>query len=202
MKRPVEMLESWFANSWFERATSRRLLSVLLLCLGVANLVWLNGQIYPHYRGPSPRSKSASLVPESALSETGEIDQGWMKTQLSRQPAFVVLPFEKAGYLPKLHLAQIRNFALELAKRQGNYWVLVSGAPDPEIESKRADAQSQQRVAFVRDLLVQSGLKRERVLLDPQRKRVPSRVGQAGQETRAEHAHLLLDIRVLEVQSQ
>lgn len=201
----AQRLEALLSHPLFRRPTSRRLLSVTLLCLGVANLVWLNGQIYPSYRGLPSRSSTAAMVPEGVISESGEIDQAWMKAQLERQTAFVALPFEPAGYLPKLYLAQIRNFALELVKRGGNYWVLVSGSPDPSSEPERGMRQSQQRVSFVRDLLVQSGLRSSRVLTDGQRARragsAPVQAG-VGASDRPGRGHLLLEIRVLEVQSQ
>lgn len=189
----------------FEQATSRRLLSVALLCLGVANLVWLNGLIYPRYRGQPSRSGAGAVVPERVIAEDGEIDQAWMKSQLELQTAFVVLPFEAAGYLPKLYLAQIRNFAIELVKRKSNYWVLVSGSPEASSDPKRALRQSQQRVSFVRDLLVQSGLHASRVLMEGNRGKLASRplvqAGVASPDSRKQQ-HLLLEIRVLEVQSQ
>lgn len=193
--------------SLLERFRSRRGLSILCFCLGLANLVWLNRQIYVQQRGASDSaSASASVVPEGVISKEGEINPEWMKAQLARQPAFVVLPFEPAGYLPKLYLAQVRNFALELAKRESNYWVLVSASTDPSLEAARALRQSTQRASFVRDLLVQSGLRETRVLMDAQRTTpvfVPGEPpAQATPETKPEHAHLLVDMRVLEVQSQ
>lgn len=193
MTRLLQRVAALRTSSLFERPTSRRLLSVLLLSLGVANLVWLNGQIYPKYRGAASRPDPASVVPDAAITQDGEIRSDWMKSHLARQAALVGLPFEPAGYLPKVYLAQIRNFALELAKRKGNYWVLVSGSTDPSLQADRGLAQSKQRVSFVRDLLVQSGLKDTRVLMDAQRLTAVQGPFKA---------HLLLEIRVLEVQTQ
>lgn len=195
MSKLVQRVAALRTSSLFVRPASRRLLSVFLLSLGVANLVWLNGRIYPRYRGPASRPDPASVVPDTAITKDGEIRSDWMKSQLARQAALVVLPFEPAGYLPKVYLAQIRNFALELAKRQGNYWVLVSGSTDPSLKADRGIAQSKQRVSFVRDLLVQSGLKGSRVLMDAQRMTTV-------QGEPLAKAHLLLEIRVLEVQTQ
>lgn len=144
-------------------------------------------------------------MPARVIAENGDIDRAWMKSQLELQTAFVRLPFDPAGYLPKVYLAQIRNFAIELVKRESNYWVLVSGSPESSSDPKRALRQSQQRVSFVRDLLVQSGLNASRVLIDGNRgelaPRAFVRAGVASPDSKKQQ-HLVLEIRVLEVQSQ
>lgn len=159
----------------------RRFCSVALLCMGVVNLIWLNRVLYPRYQ--------ASQLAHVTNAAEAEFDPTWMTQQLQDLAPVLTLAFEEAGYLPKTSLAQVRHLALELARASDNYWVQIRMYAEPKAPG--LTDQAKQRCGFIRDLLVQSGLRQERVLIDvaPAASLTPS-------------VQRRVEIRVLEVQSQ
>lgn len=189
----------------------RRLISIALLCGGAANLVWLNNSVYPRYQEWKALEDNAALGGVLAKPAVGKVEPSWINGQLDRQPAFLVLPFDAhkdpqfavagAG-LSKLSVAQVQNFAVQLAKRGDNYWVQVRGFGDAQLDAGALNERRHLRAQKTRELLLQSGLAASRVLLAREGGEPPQVVAGQDPASPALGKARRVEIRVLEVQTQ
>lgn len=189
----------------------RRLISITLLCLGAANLVWLNNSVYPRYQEWRASAQGAGEGGVLSQHAVGRVEPSWINGQLDRQPAFLVLPFDvqrkpevkvAGGGLSKLSVAQIQNLAVQLAKRGDNYWVQVRGFGDAELDAGAMSERRRLRAQKTRDLLVQSGLVASRVLVVSETRQSPPSGSDHDPTNPASSPTRRVEIRVLEVQTQ
>lgn len=168
--------------------------ALLLLCLGLADLAWLNYSLYPTYRAQqrgqpqNPVVLAAGVAPPRAP----------QAVELSALEPALILPFEGGGYMSRQSHQDLRLLALRLAQR-GNYRVELRGHAEPGLPAKRALAQSKKRAHFVQDLLLQVGLDSSRIEV----RAVGSREPRAGQNAKgAPLPQRRVEIRVMELVSQ
>lgn len=170
----------------------RRLVSILLLSVGVANLVWLNRTLYPRYQASqAPALAAAGFWTDP--SPTAKQDRiKWLHTELNAQPPFLDLTFETRSpntwTLTRYSVAQLQHFAVQLAGRGNDYWVQLRGLCDG---SEKERELTEQRAQRVRALLVESGLQAKRIL-----------VAESASEAIGPKAAKRVQLRVLEVQTQ